>query len=581
MTDDGAGEDPMTELERFKLEYLNLLDVLIAERGNVEAHMRFLTGDPYPRWIARHAIRPAELERRRKLALQLHFRPTFSLLMAVGAATPLVHVRAAIDAVIGQAYDMWQLCIVVPATERRLRTILETYSAADMRIKLALATEPGPVAALSAALAVASGEFVGVVDADGVLAPHGLFAFAIEVNVRPDYDAIYSDSDAIEDDGRRHDPQFKPGWSPDTLLSRPYIGRLALLRRTLVEAAGGFRAEFEGSHEWDLLLRIADRTHRFARIPDVLYHVRSPWQAQPQIDLALIGNAIARRGEPGHVAKTKHAGVYAIRYALKGSARTTIVVPTRDAAADVERCLRSVFERSTYRDFDVLLVDNGSTDPVALELFERLSRDEPRLRVVRDDSPFNFSRLNNNAARLTTADYLIFLNNDTEVIAPEWIEAMLGYAQRSTAGAVGALLLYPEERVQHAGVVLGLGGGAGHSHKQHGHGDSGYLGAIAGATNYSAVTAACLAIRRELFEAVGGFDERLAVAFNDVDLCLRLGATGKLNVYVPEARLYPSNRNRAVPMSTARAPSDSMKRCASYAGAGGSANSTIRFTILT
>jgi GT2 family glycosyltransferase len=525
------------ELERFKFDYFNILDVLTSERAHGEAHLRFLTGDPYPRWIARHTVRPSELERRRKLALQLRWRPTLSLLMPAAGAS-LVHLRGAIDSVVAQAYDAWQLVVAVPALDRRIRGIVDTYAAADPRISCVVVNERGPVVALAAALRTASGEFVGIIDPDGALAAHALDSFAVELNVRPDADAVYSDSDVIDDDGRRHDPHFKPEWSPDTLLSREYIGRLALLRRTLVETAGGFRREFEGSHEWDLLLRLADRTHRFVRIPDVLYHVRSPQPARPPTDMAVIANAVARRGEPARIETTDARGTYVVRYDIRAPAHATIVVPTRDGADDVERCLRSVFERSTYNDYDVLLVDNGSTDPVALELFDRLARAEPRLRVVRDDSPFNFARLNNAAARLTTAEYLIFLNNDTEVIAPDWIEAMLGYAQRPTAGAVGALLLYPDGRVQHAGVVLGLGGCAAHGHKHARASDSGYFGALAGVTNYSAVTAACLAIRRETFEAVGGFDERLAVAFNDIDLCLRLRAAGKLNLYVPHARLY-------------------------------------------
>jgi GT2 family glycosyltransferase len=525
------------ELERLRIDYANLLDVLTAERAHADAYIAFLTGDPYPRWIARHTVRPAELERRRRIALGLQYRPTFSLLMHT-AETAHEQLRAAIAAVAAQAYDAWQLCATVPANDGAARTAVDEYAAADPRIVPVVVEGTGPAAALAAALARATGEFVGVVDADGLIPAHALAEFALELNLHVDADVLYCDSDSIDQNDYRHDAHFKPEWSPDTLLSRDYIGRLALMRRSIVEAAGGFRSDFEGSHEWDLLLRVAERTNRAVRVPDVLYHVRSPHLPHAAIDLAMLTAAISRRGEPGTVAATAHPGTYAIRYELRAPAHATLIIPTRDAAADVDTCLRSIFTRSTYRDFDVLLVDNGSTDPEALALFKRWSRDEPRVRVIRDDSPFNFSRLNNAAAKVTGADFLIFLNNDTEVIAPDWMECLLEQAQRPSIGAVGALLLYPDDTVQHAGVVIGLGGAADHSHKHFRSGDPGYFGALAGTTNYSAVTAACLAIRRELFEAIGGFDEQLAVAYNDVDLCLRLLASGKRNVFVPGARLY-------------------------------------------
>lgn len=551
----GESEDSRlrAELERLRIDYANLLDVLTAERAHAEAHVALLTGDPYPRWIARHTVRPAELERRRRIALALPYRPVFSLLMdTAGAAHD--ELRAALAALATQAYDAWQLCATVLANDSATRALLEEYAAADPRVVPVVVEAAGPATALAAALSRATGEFAGVVDADGLLPAHALAEFALELNLHPDADVLYGDSDSIDRNDYRHDPHFKPAWSPDTLLSRDYIGRLALMRRSLMEAAGGFRIYFEGSHEWDLLLRVTERTDRVLRVPDVLYHVRSPRAPEAAMDVAMLTTTIARRGEPGTVEATAHPGTYAVRYALREPARATLIVPTRDAAADVDTCLRSVFSRSTYRDFDVLLVDNGSTDPGALALFERWSREEPRVRVVRDDSPFNFSRLNNAAAKLTGADYLIFLNNDTEVIAPDWMERLLEQAQRPSIGAAGALLLYPDDTVQHGGVVIGLGGCADHSHKHFRSGDPGYFGALAGVTNYSAVTAACLAIRRELFEAVGGFDEQFAVAYNDVDLCLRLLASGKRNVFVPGARLYHfESKSRGVDVDGSRA----------------------------
>jgi GT2 family glycosyltransferase len=327
-----------------------------------------------------------------------------------------------------------------------------------------------------------------------------------------------------------------------------YTGHLAVLRRALVVEAGGFRAGFEGSQDYDLVLRITERTQRIAHVPRVLYH----WRIHPQSTAAggeskryafeagrkAIEEAIARRGEPGRVEELPEAGSYVVRYAIRDPGKVTVIVPTRDHGDDVDRCLASIFAHASYPQFEVVIVDNGSTERASLATFERWAGAEKRVRILRHAVPFNFAEINNYAAAQTAGRYLLFLNNDTEVITADWMEAMVEQAQRPSIGAVGAKLLFPDGTVQHAGVVTGIGGVAGHGHKYADGSTGGYFNVVRTANNYSAVTGACLMVRRDAFERAGGFDERLAIAFNDVDFCLRLRAFGLYNIYLAHVVLY-------------------------------------------
>lgn len=505
----------------------------------------------YQAWISENRIRPADVRRMRAMVPLLSRHPTFSVLMPVYEASERF-LREAIESVLEQAYPDWELCIADDASPTPLvRNVLEEYAREDNRIKLVFRASTGRISAASnSALALATGEFVALLDHDDMLSVDALFENALVVNAQPDVDVIYSDEDKVDEDGRRHDPYFKPDWSPESLLARNYISHLGVYRRALVEKIGGFRPGFEGSQDYDLLLRATEQTDRIVHVPRVLYHWRShegsTAGAREQKGYAqdaavhALEEALERRGEPGRV--EQHAdvpGIYTVRFAIPTPGRVSVIVPTRDHGEDVDLCLSSLFERSTYRDLEVILLDNGSTDPSSLRIFASwLEREPGRLTVVRDDGPFNFSRINNHAVTHATGTYLHFLNNDIEAIAPDWIEAMVEQAQRPPIGVVGAKLLYRDGTVQHGGVIVGLGGVAGHAHK-HFEGDApGYFYTLQTVTNYSAVTAACAMVRREVFDQVGGFDEVLSIAFNDVDLCLKILAAGYRNVYVPHAVLY-------------------------------------------
>ena len=504
----------------------------------------------YERWELAHRVGHSDVRRMRDVLPLLKLRPTFSVLMPV-YDTPEKYLRAAIESVMAQVYPDWELCIVDDASPRpHVRKLIESYARDEKRIKPVFRAENGHIAATSnTALAAATGEFVVLLDHDDLLSIDALFENALEINRNPGVDVIYSDEDKIDDFGRLRDPYFKPDWSPDSLLSRNYVSHLGTYRRSMVEKAGGFRVGFEGSQDYDLILRVTELTNRVAHVPRVLYHWRvhpdSTASARTQkgyaYDAAIraLNEALERRGEPGRIeTNDRMPGIYTIRYALQRPGRVSIIIPTRDHGDDVDRCLRSIFERATYPDIEVLLLDNGTRDRASLRTFGAWAEREPRVKVLPYDAPFNFSRINNFGAAQSSGEYLLLLNNDTEVITPDRIEAMVEQAQRPSIGAVGAKLLYGDGSVQHAGVIIGLGGVAGHSHKYFPGDAPGYFGTLQTVNNFSAVTAACLMVRRAVFDQVGGFDETLQIAFNDVDFCLRVQAAGYYNVYLPHVELY-------------------------------------------
>jgi GT2 family glycosyltransferase len=360
-------------------------------------------------------------------------------------------------------------------------------------------------------------------------------------------DVLYSDEDSIDADGRRGAPFFKPGWSPDLCLSSLYACHLGVYRRALVEAVGGFRSAYTASLAYDLLLRCTEQSSHIVHIPRVLYHVRRGQTFQYSVlshapepisvvhasAKQALGEALARRGEGAVVEDGPTLCTFRVRRRLHGTPLVSIIIPTRDHYELLRDCVRSIETRTTYQQYEILIVDNGSQEAQTLAYLASVPH-----QVIRDEASFNFARLNNRAAILARGEHLLFLNNDVEVLSPDWLEALLEHSQREEVGAVGAQLLYTDGTIQHAGVVLGVGGVAGHAHKYLPVGAAGYFFFPHLIRNYSAVTAACLMTRKAVYEAVGGMEERLAVTFNDVDLCLRLRARGYLIVYTPYARLY-------------------------------------------
>nr|RNJ71212.1 MAG: tetratricopeptide repeat protein [Leptolyngbya sp. IPPAS B-1204] len=539
------------QLQPDDAEIIARLKQILQQQEQVRQPRMSNDGD-YERWLEQHNPTAADLQRMAEVAVTFTYQPLISILMPV-YNTPEPFLRAALQSVLDQVYQHWELCIADDASsEPHIRAILNAYVAQDSRIKVAFREQNGHISAASnTALAQAEGEYIALLDHDDVLAPEALYEMVALLNRHLEADMIYSDEDKLDPQGHRTHPFFKPDWCPDSFLSRMYTCHLGLYRRQLVERVGGFQVGYEGSQDYDLVLRLSEQTNRIFHIPKVLYHWRmhptstaSDQTTKSYAEIAAkraILNACSRRGEPARavITQPEFPGVYIVRYQITDYKPVSIIIPTRNLGAILDRCLDSIFQKTTYPNYEIVLIDNGSDEIETLRVISKWEQSEPeRFNSHTLDIPFNYSTINNYAVTQAKGDYLLFLNNDVEVITPDWIEAMVEQAQRPSIGAVGALLLYPDATVQHAGVVLGIGGIAGHSHKYFSSNNHGYFSQLVSVNNYSAVTAACLMCRRELFNQTTGFDPSLAVAFNDVDFCLKLGQLGYRNLYLPHVVLY-------------------------------------------
>ena len=512
-----------------------------------------IDGFGYRRWAKRYDRLSAEdLQEIHAATERLTYRPLISVLMPV-YNTDRRWLKAALQSVRDQMYPHWELCIADDAsTDSRVGQILRDFQAKDSRIKVEFRRVNGHISAASnSALQLATGEFIALADHDDVLPAHALLAVVHELNRHPDADLVYSDEDRIDESDRRFDPYFKPDFNVELFRGQNFISHLGVYRTDLVRRVGGFREGLEGSQDYDLAWRVVEQSSgdRIRHIPHVLYHWRAiAGSAALGTREKAYAHGTARRAVEEHLARTGVRGTcepalnatyhQRVRYALpQPPPHVTIIIPTRDRVDLLSRCMSSVTGGSTYPDYDIIIVDNGSTEQQTCAYFDRL-RADARVSILRIDEPFNFARLNNQAAAAARGDVLCFLNNDTEVITADWLEEMVSLACQDHVGAVGAMLYYPNNRIQHAGVILGIGGVASHAHKMLGRTAGGDHARAALTQAMSAVTAACLVVRKAVFTAAGGFDETLAIAFNDVDLCLRLGASGLRNVWTPFAELY-------------------------------------------
>ncbi|EGO5829904.1 glycosyltransferase family 2 protein [Enterococcus faecalis] len=504
----------------------------------------------YPNWLARNEV--LDIEAMTQEIATFHYQPKISIAMPVYNVEEK-WLRLCIDSILNQVYTNWELCMADDAsTDPNVKKILTEYQQLDERIQVVFREQNGHISeATNSALAIATGEFVALLDNDDELAINAFYEVVKVLNENPELDLIYSDEDKIDMDGNRSDPAFKPDWSPDLLLGTNYISHLGVYRRSILEEIGGFRKGYEGSQDYDLVLRFTEKTtkERIKHIPKVLYY----WRMLPtstavdqgskgyafEAGLRAVQDALVRRGINGHAMHGAANGLYDVYYDIKSDKLVSIIIPTKNGYKDVQRCVSSIIEKTTYQNYEIIMADNGSTDPKMHELYAEFEKQLPgRFFVESIDIPFNFSTINNRAAKKAHGEYLLFLNNDTEVITENWLTLMVSFAQQERIGCVGAKLLYPNNTVQHAGVILGLGGVAGHGHYGYPHGDLGYFGRLAINVNYSAVTAACLLMKKADFDAVGGFEEAFTVAFNDVDLCLKVQALGRDNVWLHEAELY-------------------------------------------
>ncbi len=506
--------------------------------------------DPYAQWMAKHFARASDLIGYKEDMALLPYRPLVSIVMPV-YNPPIELLEAAIRSVMDQVYADIELCIADDRSpDPKVRKCLEEWKAKDPRIKVAFRQENGHISkASNTALELATGEFTALMDHDDLLAPDAIYHVVKRLNRERDLDVIYTDEDKIDEQGRHSDPHFKPQWCPDHLLSRNYFGHLVIARTGLLRAIGGFRAGFEGSQDYDLLLRLTERSQHVAHVPRVLYHwrihagsaARSEEVKPYAYDAAkrALTEACQRRGEPADVSFLFGFRGYGIRFTSPLKGKVSVIIPTKDKADILGTCLRSLFALTEHPDFEVIVVSNNSTERSLFELMKEMTKEHgERFRWFEHNEAFNFSALMNEGAKRAKGEHVLFLNNDTEIIHADWMRAMHEQSQRPSIGAVGVKLLYHNDTIQHAGVVIGLGGVAGHTFTGTHKDGPGYFNYVNTINNYSAVTAACMMVERKKLDAIGGWEELFTVEYNDVDLCLRLKERGWNNVYLPHVSLY-------------------------------------------
>ncbi len=510
-------------------------------------HERGFASD-YDRWIYEFEGPADELIDLKLGSIQS--RPLISILMAVYNTDPL-ELAAAIQSVIDQSLDNWQLCIADDCSSRsEIREILDDFARRDARIKLAFQNERGGISkTCNAAWQMAEGEYIAFLDHDDTLAPHALAYICETLDRCPEADLLYSDEDKIDRKGKRFDPFFKPDWSPDLLLSENYICHLLVLRQDLARKIGTFHSDCDGSQDYDLILRASAHAGRIEHIPKVLYHWRAgvastassadnKHYALEAAQQALQRHA-ERTGKQMRVEPASISGRWRARYQIPENTRISVIIASGGNANILRTNLDALFGKTTYKNFEVLIADNSKSGIIEKLVTEEQRRSRTLGYLDWRHKPFNFSAINNAAAKQCDSPVLLFLNDDTSAINPDWLESMLELATLPEVGVVGAKLLYPDGRIQHAGVVMGLYDNCGHAFKGLDGAISHYFDFSDIIRNVSAVTGACLMTKADLFWRAGGFDESdFAVAFNDIDLCLKIGSLGYRVVYTPHARLY-------------------------------------------
>ncbi|USZ49660.1 glycosyltransferase [Halomonas sp. DN3] len=486
-------------------------------------------------------------------AMSCTFKPLVSILLPVHDPAP-EHLKDCLESVLSQDYDHWQLCIVDDASRNHeVIALLEQFEALDSRITLRRQANNGHICeASNTALSMAAGPYVALLDHDDLLAPCALSYVSEALNRSPRPVLVYSDEDKVDQRGVRCEPHFKPCFNPDLLLSQNYMAHLSVFDTALVRQLGGFRKGLEGSQDHDLALRVCAHTEpdRIVHIPRILYH----WRASPdstamtsnakqytsRAGLRAVADHLARNSPGATVELGRLPNTYRVRWPLPNPLPlVSLMIPTRDRVDLLAPCVDAILSRTRYSRLEVLILDNGTRCEETLAYLAEIGKGDPRVRILAWNHRFNYSGINNFGAYHARGDVLGLINNDIEPINEEWLEEMVRHAVRPDIGCVGAKLYYPNDTIQHAGVVLGIGGVAGHAHKYFSRHANGYFSRLVLTQNYSAVTGACLLIRKALYRQVGGLNARdLPIAFNDVDLCLKVREAGYRNVWTPDAELY-------------------------------------------
>lgn len=465
--------------------------------------------------------------------------------------TPDSFLKAMIESVQAQTYKNWELCLADGSDKEHsfVGEICKKYADGDRRIKYEkLERNLGISENINACIRMATGEYIALFDHDDLLHPSALYE-VMRAICEHGADFVYTDENTFSEEPRdAYNPHFKPDFSPDTLRSYNYICHLSAFSRELLDSVGYFRSEYDGSQDYDLILRLTEKAKNVFHIRKILYYWRAHKNSVAQdvgakpYTVTAAKKALAahleRCGLKGEVLDSSVPTTYHIKYEIDGNPLISVIIPNKDHTDDLDICLKSLYEKSSYKNFEVIIVENNSTEKETFEYYEAIAQKHGNVKIVKWEGNFNYSAINNFGVNYAKGEFILLLNNDVEIINGSCLEEMLMFAQRKDVGAVGAKLYYSDDTVQHAGVILGLGGTAGHAHKHFGRSHPGYMARASIAQNLSACTAACLMMRRDVFDEVGGLDESFEVAFNDVDLCMKIRKKGYLVVFTPYAELY-------------------------------------------
>lgn len=504
----------------------------------------------YNIWFKKHTPSKDEIKRQQKDSLTFKYLPKISIITPV-YNPPSKYLILCLESVIKQSYQNWELCLTDDcSTNSEIKKILNDYLKKDHRIKVIYRSINGHISqASNSSLKIATGEFIALLDHDDELAPQALYKIVNFLNIHPNADLIYSDEDKLETNGVHTEPSFKPEWSPDMFLSTNYLCHLTVIRKSLVNKINGFTKGLEGSQDYDLFLRITEITQNIFHIPDILYHWRKiPGSTAAVYSTKSYANQASIKSLKNHIQRTKtkatvingiQQGTFRIIYQIS-TPLISIIIPNKDNVNYLQKCIESITQKSTYKNYEIIIIDTGSLNSKTFNYYQKL-KSNFKIKLLNWDKEFNFSQVNNFAVKKSIGDYLLFLNNDTEIITPDWIESMLQLAQKEEIGAVGCKLIFKNDDIQHAGVFLSVGGIANHNFYRLPDKISQpfpLLNSKDMIRNFSAVTGACLLINKKKFLSVDGFDTIFKIAYNDIDLCLKLNQLGYRTAYTPFAKLY-------------------------------------------
>ena len=500
----------------------------------------------YEAWLARHKVDKRTLRRQKHAAFAQ--KPLISIVIPL-YCTPLPYLKELLESVRRQSYENWQLCLADGSPDDKVKEFIEKHYGREKRIVYRKLEENGGISVnTNEAVALAAGEYLMLCDHDDTLEPDALYEIVKAIN-DTGADVLYTDEDKVSMDGRHYfDPNFKPDFNLFRLRENNYICHIFVVKKSLTDETGLLRSEFDGAQDFDFILRCCEKAQKITHIPKVLYHWRCHMDstaADPsskayayEAGRKAVREHYQRLGIDAKVEMTERPGWYRSHVKVQGNPLISVIIPNKDHTDDLELCLFSMTRKSTYRNYEILIVENNSEKEETFEYYRKLPDRYPKARVLTWEKEFNYSAINNFAAKEAKGEYLLFLNNDVEILTPDWMEEMLQNCQQENVAAVGAKLYYPDDTIQHAGVVLGLGGIAGHIMCRASKEDPGYFGRMISVQEISAVTAACMMVKKSDFDAVGGLDETFQVAFNDIDLCMKFRAAGKKIIFTPYAELY-------------------------------------------